>query len=85
MGMTFEDQMMVLCKSFSIFEGNCGSNEPYKSLVWDLIWNIMIQKKKEIWFSLFREFDERWVNIYSLISWKEEKELKCVRALQKNL
>lgn len=46
MGMTFEDQMMVLCKSFSIFEGNCGSNEPYKSLVWDLIWNIMIQKKK---------------------------------------
>lgn len=44
MGMTFEDQMMVLCKSFSIFEGNCGSNEPYKSLFWEnMIWNIMIQ------------------------------------------
>ena len=38
-----------------------------------------------LWFSLFREFNERWVNIYSLISWKEEKELKCVRALWKNL
>ena len=44
MGMTFEDQMMVLCKSFSILEGNSGSNEPYKSLVWEgLIWNIMIK------------------------------------------
>ena len=55
MGMTFEDQMMVLCKSFSIFEGNCGSNEPYKSLVWDLIWNIMIQKKKKKYDSVYSE------------------------------